>query len=521
VHEPGVIHHASIDLELQQRVHRALNANLARWSAAGAGNTAGGVVDVNTGEVLAAVGSASYFDEASRGAIDFLSTRRSPGSALKPFIYGLALENGSHTAASEVPDTPVEFEVPGGGLWVPENITHTFLGPMLLREALANSRNIPALRVLSEVGVSQVLQRLERGGVAGIEYAPNAYGLTLAIGSLHVTPLELATLYTALANHGETVPLRFERDEARPKGARVLSVDAAALITSILSDPSARRPGFPAGGPLDFDEAVAIKTGTSQGYRDAWAAAYSDRLLVVTWLGNHDWRRMNLASGATAAAPAAHRILEELMPLRAPSQPIAMSFPLPRTLTARDVCALSGRLPGPGCTHLKTEYFVPGTEPHERCPFHVDVRIDARNGLRAGGECPAEFVRVAPMLALPETYAAWASKQHLTIAPTAVSPLCSTRRDLELRKVSIREPRANARYLFDPDTPPELSTVHFMARVSPATEEIIWLVDGAPVAQVGFPHELRWPMRRGTHVIRARLAHSADASSPITIVVDD
>lgn len=522
VNEPGVMHRATVDLALQQLTHRALRANLNRWRPNGAGNTAGVVVDLPTGQVLAYVGSADYFDPEQRGAIDYLETRRSPGSALKPFIYGLALEKGTFTAASELADTPVEFEVRGGGAWTPENMTHTFLGPMLLRQALGNSRNIPALRVLSAVGVAETLERLGRGGAAGVRASPDAYGLTLAIGGLHVTPMELAGLYTALANRGQTIPLLLLLDAKAPLpvGQRVLSHDAAMLVADILADPEARRPGFPVGGALDFDYAVAIKTGTSQGYRDAWAAAFSDRLLVVTWVGNHDWKRMNLASGATAAAPAAHQVMSALMPRRAPHQPIAMAFPLPPTLVSKEVCALSGRVPGPGCTHVKSERFVRGTEPFEACPFHVDVALDARNGLLAGPACPRQFVSTRPMLVLPGDYAWWASRQHLVIAPTLESPLCPTTPELR-RQVSIREPRSNARYLFDPDTPRELSTVRLVAAVTPANEEVVWLIDGVPIAQVGWPHELRWRLTRGTHVLRARLAHSADSSAPVTIVVDD
>ena len=124
-----VVHHTTLDLDVQLSTFRALNENLSRLRGVGATNTAGLVVDLATGDVLASVGSADYFDLDAHGAIDFLETRRSPGSALKPFIYGLALEKGTHTAATVIADTPVEFEVPGGGLYVPENITHTFLGP--------------------------------------------------------------------------------------------------------------------------------------------------------------------------------------------------------------------------------------------------------------------------------------------------------------------------------------------------------------------------------------------------------
>jgi penicillin-binding protein 1C len=518
--EGGVIHRTTIDLDVQRAAQRALADNLERLRDVGAGNTAGLVVELPSGDVLAYVGSADYFDEANRGRIDYLSTRRSPGSSLKPFIYAMALEDGTHTAASELPDTPVEFATASGGLYVPENMTHTFLGPMLMRQALGNSRNIPALRVLSSVGVAKVVRRLERGGVKEVSYDPDAYGLTLAMGSMQVTPLELAGLYTALANRGVTVPFRRFADGAPAVGTRLFTEDAAMLTAHMLADPDARRPAFPPGGPLDFDLAVAVKTGTSQGYRDAWATAFSDRLLVVGWVGSHDWRRMNMVSGATAAAPAVHRILDEVSAEVRPWQPASMTLPLPASAVNVDVCALSGRLPGKSCTHVKTEHFIRGTEPAEPCPFHAEVRIDTRTGLRASATCPPESVATQTMLALPEVYAPWARKQHLAIAPTAESPLCP-RSDPLVRTVRIREPAPASRYLFDPDTPRELATVRLAAAVQPATEEVVWIVDGTPVARVAYPHETRWPLSPGTHVIRAVLAGGREFSAPVRITVDD
>jgi penicillin-binding protein 1C len=517
---PGVMHRTTLDLDAQAAAHEALTDNLRRLRGVGASNTAGLAVDLTSGEVLAYVGSANYFDQEARGAIDFLDTRRSPGSALKPFIYGLALEKGTHTAATVLADTPVEFEVGGGGAWAPENITHTFLGPMLFREALGNSRNIPALRVLQRVGVDEAVSRLEAGGVKGVRFAPEAYGLALAIGALPVTARELATLYSALGRQGVTQPLTLFPGARAEAPQRILSGDAAQLIAHMLADPKARRPAFPPGGALDFDHAVAIKTGTSQGYRDAWAVAFDDRVLVVTWVGNHDWRRMNLVSGATAAAPAAHRIVEAVSPTRLAHIPAMMERPLPAALVQREVCGISGGVPGPGCTHTKSEWFIPGTEPHEACPFHVEVAIDVRNGLRASDSCPAKYVVKRQLLDLPEEYEGWARKQRLAVAPTAPSPLCPGSESGE-RRVAIREPRPRSRYLFDPDTPRELSTVRFSASVSPATEDVVWLVDGAPVARVGYPHEVRWHLAPGTHVIRARLANGAEASAPVTVVVDD
>ncbi len=519
---------STLDLDLQRLTARALQQNLDRLRWAQASDTAAVLADPHSGEVLAYVGSQDYFDEDGHGAIDFLQVKRSPGSALKPFIYALALQRQGHTAASELPDVPTEFPELNGGAFVPENITHTFLGPMLFREALGNSRNIPALRLLSDVGVQPVADLLERGGVSGVSHAPDSYGLTLATGALPVTPLELATLYTGLANHGETRPLKFflppagqlaGPDEAKGR-ARILAPDAAQMIAQILSDSEARRPGFPRGNPLEFDYAVAVKTGTSQGYRDAWAAGFSDRLLAVVWVGNHDARRMNQVAGALGAAPALHQVLDEAMPLREPWRAPTQTFAPPPTWVAREVCPISGKLAGPRCPSHRTEWFAPGTEPTDACGAHALVALDLRNGLRAGPACPARFTVTRPMLVLSDAYAEWALRNRVELAPNQVSPLCPVG-ELPEPAIAIREPKARARYLFDPDTPLEYSTVRLSAWVTPATEDIVWLVDGRPAATVGWPHEARVSLAPGSHVIRAAFAHLAGQSAPVTVQVDD
>jgi len=509
----------TLDLELEARVSEILSANLARFRDQDAGNTAAIVLDPEDGAVLAYVGSADYFAEEARGAIDYARLRRSPGSTLKPFVYGLALQSGRMTAATELEDTPMDFQWENGRVYLPENVNHLFFGPMLLRNALANSRNIPALRVASEVGVEPILDLLQAGGVGEISREPGRYGLGLAVGNLPVTLEELVRLYAMLARGGLDLPLRRFTGEQPATPRRLLSEDAARLVTDILSDPGARRPTFPVGGPLDYDEAVAVKTGTSQGFRDAWAVAFSDRLVVGVWVGNHDWRRMARLTGNLAAAGAVHEILDALAPLRAPHRERLAAFPLPEKLVTRTVCALSGRLAGPGCPHAKEEHFLPGTEPVERCPWHAAVALDRRNGLRAGPSCPRRWVERRPMLDLPARYGEWARMQRLTVAPRVESPLCPAAG--QEPSVAILEPRPRARYLWDPDTPAESAAIRLSAQVTPADEPVVWIVDGVPIATVGYPHEARWTPSPGTHVIEAALARRPISSAPVRIVVDD
>jgi penicillin-binding protein 1C len=512
---------ATLDLEIQEKAADILRDNLRRIENSGAGNTSALVVDTATGDILAWVGSRDFFSEEHKGAIDFVRTKRSPGSALKPFLYALGLEKGAFTAASELPDTQMEVRSDTIGAYLPENINHTFMGPMLLREALANSRNIPALRVLSEVGVEPTLRFFESAGVGDISWEPDRYGLGLAVGNLPVTLEELARMYGALAREGESLPLRRFMDDAQVASRRLLHRETAQLVRHLLSDPQARRPMFPVGGPLDFPYAVAVKTGTSHGYRDAWTVAFSDRLLVAVWVGNHDWRRMRGVGGANSAAVAAHRIMDTVMETHRPWQPILDAFPPPDGAVAVEVCPLSGRLASTDCPHRKSEWFFPGSAPTERCPFHAQVKLDRRNRLRAGPTCPESDVITRVMLDLPDTYTQWARSQHLDIAPRQESPLCPSTEEAVTPKVAIREPRGTVRLLFDPDTPASSSTLRLEAGVTPSTEPIVWLVDGVPVATVSYPHEYRWSVRPGRHVITAAMSRHAEVSQPLTVVVED
>ena len=328
---------------------------------------------------------------------------------------------------------------------------------MLLRKALGNSRNIPALRVLSEVGIDPTLKLLSEGGVSDVSFEPDCYGLGLAIGNIGVSLQELVGLYGMLASAGESLPLRHFADEARADRRRLLRPDVAQLMTNILADHLARQPSFPVGSPLDFDYAVAIKTGTSQGYRDSWALAYSDRLLVGVWVGNPDGIRMDYVTGGSGAAPVTHAILDAVMPLRDPTRAVATHFPPPASARPHTVCALTGKLAGPHCPHTQVEYFLPGTEPTETCTAHAQVRLDKRNGLLAGASCPARFTEETARLVLPHAYQAWAREQHLEVAPEQTSPFCpgprSGAEQEETPHISIESPRESGEVPLGPRDP--------------------------------------------------------------------
>jgi penicillin-binding protein 1C len=262
------------------------------------------VVGVETGEVLAWVGSAGYF-QGGTGAIDFALTERSPGSALKPFIYALALDRGAIAPETKLLDTAYS----AGTI---ANSDRAFLGVMTPRRALANSRNVPAANLTKAIGLDETFLYLRLLGVNQAEKPAAYYGLSLSVGALPTTLDNLTRAYLALADDGVMRDLVWLRNAKPQAGIRVMSVDAARLVTQFLSDPSARLPSFPRMGSTEYPFPVAIKTGTSQGYRDAWTMAYSRKYLVGVWIGRSDAGPMRDVTGAGSAAEVARAIMLDL-----------------------------------------------------------------------------------------------------------------------------------------------------------------------------------------------------------------
>jgi penicillin-binding protein 1C len=272
------------------------------------------VADHTTGSILAYVGSADYFDANRLGAVDMVQAVRSPGSTLKPIIYGLAFEAGRAHPETLIEDRPTRF-----GTYHPKNFDDEFRGTVTIREALGLSLNIPAVQVLSEIGPARLNGRLRRVGLETVLPTGAQPTLAIALGGIGLRLQDLATLYADLANGGRATPLVYTRDRpARPGprlSPRLLSPVAAWYVTDILKD--APPPVNARGGR------IAYKTGTSYGYRDAWAIGYDGRHVIAIWVGRADGSATPGLSGRIAAAPllfdAFARVAERVTPL--PSAP--------------------------------------------------------------------------------------------------------------------------------------------------------------------------------------------------------
>ena len=282
------IHRLTIDASLQKTLQ-----DLARERAHALGpkiSVAIVAVDNETGEVRARVGSADYFDERRSGQVDMTQALRSPGSTLKPFIYGLAFEDGLLHPETLIDDKPVRY-----GNYTPENFDLTFQGTVTVRRALQMSLNVPAIAVLNKVGVSRLSARLTQTGAALVLPKGEAPGLAMGLGGVGIKLSDLVMLYTGLARQGAALPLRERESAIEPSPRRLLDPVAAWYVGNILigaPPPDNAMPGR-----------IAFKTGTSYGYRDAWAVGFDGRMTIGVWVGQADGAPVPGLYGRGSAAP--------------------------------------------------------------------------------------------------------------------------------------------------------------------------------------------------------------------------
>ena len=300
----------TIDLSLQHRVEGIVKSELSKLKGRN-GNHAGVVVIENvSGGVLSLLGSPDFFEEET-GQVNGTLARRSPGSALKPFTYLMALQNGD-SPGTIVADVPTEF-AGGGGTYRPVNYDHQFYGPMTYREALGNSLNVSAVRVLRKHGGAPALvEALRECGIGTLDGPVSEYGLGLTIGGAEVRLLELTNAYACLGRLGVYRPLRFCDAEAQGDSRRLFDGTACYLVSEMLGDKKARGRTFGMMSVLDLPFPVACKTGTSTNYRDNWTIGYTPEFTVGVWVGNFDNTPMRWVSGVSGAGPIFRRIFEEL-----------------------------------------------------------------------------------------------------------------------------------------------------------------------------------------------------------------
>jgi penicillin-binding protein 1C len=449
----------TLDLGLQTALEAEVHHTVDVLRDKGVAHAAVVVLDNPSGQILAWVGSPDFFADTS-GQVDMVVSPRQPGSALKPFLYGLAFDRGV-TPATVLPDLPRTYQTTLGP-YRPRNYDRQFHGPVRARDALGSSYNVPAVELAERLSVSSLLNTLHDAGFASLDHSAEYYGLGLSLGNGDVTLLELANGYRALADGGVWRPVRWKTEDEATAGEatggerRVMSRQAAALVLDILSDPVARIPSFGTETVLDFPFPAAAKTGTSRHFTDNWSVVTTAGFTVAVWVGNF--------SGITGAGPLLHRAAL-LVAQRYP--PGVLPSPAQSGAVPVRICRLSGLLAGPDCPPM-TEWFVPGTGPTRPCDWHRDGRVE-----------------------LPAEYAEWAGTQ-------SASPVSAAVASTEPERFRILSPQDGDRYTIPVGGDPRYATIALRAAGGGSDgSRVRWLVDGHEW------REARWRLVPGQHMIRA------------------
>ena len=376
----------SLDLNLQKKAEIIITAELSRLTRLNVRNGALLITQPATGEILAMVGSANYFDLENDGQVNLTTSLRQPGSSIKVVNYALAFEKGDKPNTT-IKDEPISFNIPGSGLWTPKNYDGRFHGTLTLRLALANSYNIPAVLLLAKNGVANMIALGEKMGITSWD-EPARYGLSLTLGGAEVKMTDLATVYGTFANSGLTVPLnpilKIEDRQGRAVAfdpclsglscvsSPAISQETAFFVSDILSDNSARASAFGYRSVLNLSPfKAAVKTGTSNNLRDNWTIGYTPDYVVAAWVGNNDNSPMSqVASGVTGASPIWSKMMRELLE----NSPTNTAFATPASLVRLPICTLTGTLTCSGCPTIY-EYFTKGREPKTACKSEDVAKI--------------------------------------------------------------------------------------------------------------------------------------------------
>ncbi len=499
----------TLDSGLQRDVHGIIQAHRRNLTRHGAGNVAVAVLDNRSGEWLAWEGSGDYFDVRTSGAIDGVTAPRQPGSALKPFTYALAFENG-FSPASVLPDIPAHFPTAEQGiLYSPRNYDGIFRGPLRARQALAGSENVPAVWLLSQMQPADLLRMLRRLHFSTLEKNADYYGLGLTLGDAEVRLDELVLAYAIFARGGtwqEASAVRNVRlqggkaiPSARADQEQIVSPQTAYWIADILADSRAREFIFGSSSSLEFPFPVAVKTGTSQAFRDNWTVGFTRELTVGVWVGNFDRKPLESSSGVTGAAPIFNAVMMAAQKRTGRKVEVAAHGSLldpPPGLEQQSVCALSGLRPSTACPVIEMEWIAAGSGRAD-CTWH---RGDGRDST----------------VIWPAEYRHWAERRGLITEGTLLIQQVDLPAETESRGVRITHPPSGSTYLIDPTLRRNFQTLSLRARLDGTTGPVQWSINGKPIGRTAPGRALSWPLTAGTHTI---VASSGSSSDRATIVV--
>ncbi|MBA2661599.1 MAG: penicillin-binding protein 1C [Bradymonadaceae bacterium] len=503
----------TIEASTQRVVERLASNHRARILPLGARNAAIVVVDHRSGALRAATGNFDFDDNQNGGQIPGFDVRRSTGSLLKPFLLAQAIDRGVAAPSHLVADVPVDYAG-----YSPLNYAGSFSGLVRLDEALVRSLNIPFVQLAGTVGVGRFLGLLQHLGAEGVNTTPGHYGLSVAVGGIEASPLEVASMYTALARSGDPAPLHLldaAHTNAHPAlpstSGQALSPEATYLVRDILTKRD--RPDFAQRSRLTARaDAYAWKTGTSMGFRDAWTAGFGPTHTVVVWTGNFDNRSQTGIIGSQAATPLFFDVLEAVDPVQS-----APFDPAPAGIAKVSVCAYSGHLPTAACPHTERVSLPKRSVPTAACPYHVQLDIDATSAQALSPACRAGRTYET------RSFVVWPSdvRRHMQdrgMPPDALPPFapgCTPNAATAGPIVTSPPPDATLALIAGLDLAAQHVPLEAVAHDSAG--DLSWFADGEFLGTVSAGERLWWKPRPGQHAFVVIDAEGRSARRLLTV----
>ena len=496
----------SLDPLLQNRAEKMLKDRLSELSVYGVQNGAVVILENKTGKIRAMVGSDDFSDKEHSGQVNGAFSKRSPGSCLKPFTYAIGFDLGLYTPRMILADVPVQYQG-----YAPLDYSKKYKGPVTVREALANSLNVPAVEVLRMSGYQTLYSFLKQAGVSTLTKPPEQYGLSLTLGTAEVRLLELVNAYAVLARLGTFRPYTGLENAAPARQERLMSEGAAYLVADILEDSERLAASGFSGSRQDLPR-VAWKTGTSYGNHDAWTVAYDPEYTIGVWLGNFSGKPSKSLVGIEAAAPVALRLFARIYAGK-PSP----WYEKPASVGTRKVCLLSGEPASPVCPHSAEDFFIAGRSMDRPCSVHKKFMIDSETGMAVDDIAKGRAVPEKVYEVWPQAIHTWLEQHDPAYVPPPVAEGgMDMARDWEGADPKILSPVDQCEYFLERSRTGDQRLV-LKADGSYDSRKLFWFINGQYVNEGRAGEGIFWPMREGRHRITVTDDYGRSSSVVISV----
>jgi penicillin-binding protein 1C len=445
------------------------------------------VIDNHRAELLAMIGSPDFGDINHHGQVNGALAPRSPGSALKPFVYALGFDKGLISPALKVEDLAINYSG-----YIPANYDDEYHGAVAVNYALINSLNVPAVNLTSQLGLKEVYELFLRGGISTLNRKYFDYGLPIILGSCEVTLFDLAALYSTFARDGKYMPVKLLKSDSGGSSISLFSPQTCYLITEILAE--LKRPDLPGSWEFTPDmPQVAWKTGTSYGRRDAWAIGYNPDYTIGVWAGNFSAEGSIAIVGADIAVPLMIDIFNQLSRDREKKW-----FKIPSGIEQRLVCAVSGQVAGENCRDKIVEHYIPGISPAVQCTVHKKILVDQETGYQLCKNCSHGKKTVEKIIEnWPPRLSAWLAARGIIGLIPSHNPKCQGFFAGEAPVIT--SPENEAVYMLRANVPLEFQKILFEASTTADNQKLFWFLDGQLLTSCDRNGRIFYTPEKGEH----------------------